>query len=409
MVDLPTPLEAWSLVAARIRTLDAETVPLAEALDRHLANDLSARWDLPRADLSAMDGFAYQGDLEPGTELSEIGEIPAGASDLPRVDSGQAVAIMTGGWVPQGADRVIPVEATRRQDERRITIDRPVEAGANIRRRAEVHRAGQVVVAAGRRLDAVHLGVAASEGIAQVEVVRRPRLGLLVTGNEVLAAAPDGDLPAGVLLDSHTPLVTGLCREFGLELRSLGIGGDDRRDLAARLEDAELDVLITTGGVSAGRYDLVPETVEDLGYETLVHRVGMQPGKPILIGRRDRSGGSPQWVIGLPGNPAAVFVGFHLFVVPLVRTLAGCTEAWERSRCRVESEVPMDPHRLRTRYLPAVVTGSDATRRARPRIPVGSHDLGAFAGAQVLLEVEPGEQRLAPGTVLEAISVSARH
>lgn len=350
-----------------------------------------------------MDGYAAGGDAEAGTEWAEVAEIAAGnATDVELEDRADVIAIMTGGWVPAGADRVVPFENTTPLEDGRIRLDRPVSRGANIRRRGEVYTAGQTLVTAGTILDPVHLALAASEGRDRLSINPRPRFGLLVTGDEVRRNVGAGDLPAGALLDSHTPMVEGLCHGAGLDLRPLGVANDRSTDLTTLLAVDDVDVLITTGGVSAGRHDLVPGAVEELGFEIVVHRVGMQPGKPILVAVRDRPTGDAQWLVGLPGNPAAVLVGFHLFVAPLGRSLSGL-DPWVGLRRTVELEAPVQPHALRTRYVPAVLTVEPPRGRARPGVPVGSHDLRPFAGADVLLELEPGDGRLTAGAEVEAI------
>lgn len=355
-----------------------------------------------------MDGYAARGDARAGTEWTEVAEIAAGDSpDVELEAPTDVVAIMTGGWVPAGADRVVPFENTTTLEDKRIRLDRPVTPGANIRRRGEVYAAGQTLVEAGTILDPVHLALAASEGQDRLSVNPLPQCGVLVTGDEVRRGVGDGDLPAGALLDSHTPMIEGLCRGAGLDLRTLGVADDRSTDLTTLLAVDDVDVLITTGGVSAGRHDLVPGAVEELGFEIVVHRVGMQPGKPILVAARDRPTGDTQWLVGLPGNPAAVLVGFHLFVVPLARSLSGL-DPWHSLRRTVELEAPVEPHALRTRYVPAMLTVEPPRGRARPGVPVGSHDLRPFAGADVLLELEPGDGRLTAGAEVEAIRLIKR-
>lgn len=402
MPSLPSPSQAWQRIEPRLRPLPPERVDLAAALGCTAAVDVKARWDHPRADLSAMDGYAYRGDAEAGASLREVAEIAAGdAGDTKLEQVGAAVAIMTGGWVPDGADRVVPFENTSSLGQGRQRLDRPVDAGANIRRRGEVYRAGEILLPRGTVLDAVHLALAAAEGHASLEATRRPRVGLLVTGNEVRNAVDGSDLPPGALLDSHTPMVDGLCAGIGLDLQPLGVASDSGDELAERLAIDDVDVLITTGGVSAGRYDLVPDAATGVGFETIVHRVAMQPGKPVLIARRERGQDRTQWLVGLPGNPAAVLVGFHLFVVPLLRALGGGGTEWRHGWLTVALDEPVQPHAQRTRYLPATLTPGGGG--ARVRAPVGSHDLRPFAGADILLEVEPGERSLPAGTEAPAI------
>ncbi len=405
MPEHPDPHQAWALIADRIEPLGTELGDLPSALDRRLSGAVVARWDQPRSDLSAMDGYACVGDLSPGAVLSEIAEIAAGDEVHAEVQGGTAAAIMTGGWLPQGADRVVPFEhcssgAEAGLPEGKIRIDRPVAAGANIRRQGEVYTAGTRLIDDGTRLDAVHLGVAASEGRTDLEVARQPRVGLLVTGNEVLPSLPAAGLPKGALLDSHTPMLSALCRNAGVDPVALGVVDDNAAELKSRLASTDADLIVTTGGVSVGRHDHVPDVVKELGFDVLVHGVAMQPGKPVLVGVRAGDQSSVQWIVGLPGNPAAVFVGFHIFVAPLLRGLGGGGLTGPTRR-RVRSATPLIPHPSRTRYLPASFVDASASTVV-VRLPVGSHDLPSWAAADVLVELAPGSE--AP-TALMAILV----
>lgn len=388
MTKLPSPDQAWAQIADRIQPLVSEEVELPSALGRRLRGTVTATWDHPRADLSAMDGYAYAGEVESGAVLREVAEIAAGDEVQVEVQEGTAVAIMTGGWVPPGADRVVPFENCTSDAEGEIRIRKPVGAGANIRRRGEVHAAGTTLIAEETLLDAVHLGVAASEGYTRLEVVRQPRVDLLVTGNEVLRSLPASGVPEGALLDSHTPLLTALCRQAGIDPYARGVAGDCVAELESHLRSTDADLMITTGGVSAGRHDLVPDAAAEAGFEVLVHGVAMQPGKPLLVGVRSRPGASQQWLIGLPGNPAAVFVGFHVFVAPLLRRLAGESNSVKKP-FRVSK--PLRPHAWRTRYLPGVLADA-AGSTLEARTPVGSHDLAAWASAEFLVVLAPGPE-----------------
>ena len=391
MSELPSPDQAWAQIADRIQPLGVEEVELSAALGCRLSGTINASWDHPRADLSAMDGYAYAGAVEAGAVLREVAEIAAGDGALTEVREGLAVAIMTGGWIPPGADRVVPFEncacdSKAGLEQGMVRIEQPVAAGANIRRRGEVHTAGTSLVAGGTLLDAVHLGVAASEGHTRLEVVRQPRVDLLTTGNEVLQSLPPTGLPAGALLDSHTPMLSALCRQTGVNPTARGVASDNTAELASHFGSSDADVMITTGGVSAGRHDLVPDVAAEAGFKVLVHGVAMQPGKPLLVGVRSRPGASPQWLIGLPGNPAAVFVGFHVFAAPLITELAGGSK---RPRATLRVSTPLSPHAWRTRYLPGFrVDGTGST--VEVGAPVGSHDLTAWASADFLIELKPG-------------------
>ena len=400
MSVLPQPGLVLSEMASLVEPNDSLEVDLAEANGQVLAQPVQASWDFPRADNSAMDGFAYYGDIPSEAALKVIGEIAAGAPTSARVQSGEAMAIMTGGWVPQGADRVVPVEQTVAVGDSLIRVQRPASAGAHIRCRGEVHQAGRILIQAGVRMNAVHLAIAASEGLSTVQIFRKPKVAFVVTGNEVVPAAPGRrtSLAPGELFDSHTPLVTGLLAAIGVQAESLGIAGDHVDTVDKMLRDGlDSDVLITTGGVSAGRYDLVPEVVASLGFEIVQHKAAMQPGKPVLIARRNR-----QWLIGLPGNPAAVLVALHVFVLPLLRALQGDPNAWGLSHPRVSLAEPISPHLNKTRFLPATI---DQTGTVYVVPSIGSHHIGPYAEGQLLIELPPGDDGVPVGTELDAIPI----
>ncbi len=400
MEPLPTPHLVWSQIQPHIAATECHQVALQDALGRVLAAPIEAHWDYPRADVSAMDGYAYRGDHQPGAQLKVIGEVAAGAPFAEVVESGCAVAIMTGAWLPEGTDRVVPVEQTTLLNDSTVTIQVPTVRGAHIRRQAEVHSAGQSLVASPTRLNPIHLSMAAGEGRTTVRAFSKPKVGTLITGNEVVTASGSApiELTAGTIADSHTPLLHGMLDGLGIEPVALGVVGDQMKTLRSSLDQtADLDLVITTGGVSAGRYDLIPEALTSVGFTISHHKVAMQPGKPILIARRQR-----QWAIGLPGNPAAVLVGFHVFVLPLLKALEGDNDVWDQVRIQQQLSSPIYPHREKTRYLPA---HSDDRGRSRVTVPIGSHHLAAFASAPCLLEIPPGETAMDIGTSVSSIRI----
>ncbi len=404
--SLPSPRQVWSTIEPLIEPLSfgpqsAQHLELTQADGRRLVSPICAQSDLPRADISAMDGYAYQGDLDAGATLNVIGEIAAGAEPKVEVKRGDAVAIMTGGCVPRGADRVVPVEQVEKEAGL-ISVIKPVRVWAHIRRQAELHARGDTVVHPGVILDPVHLGVAASHGLASVAVAPCPRIGFFTTGDEVVDPSPEnGELDASLIYDSHTPMVLAACRRRGAAAENLGIVDDDESNLRGALQRADHDIVITSGGVSAGSYDLVPKSAVAAGFEPLVHGIAMQPGKPVFIARRSR-----QWLLALPGNPAAVWVAFQRFAVPLLAALAGAETPWT-AHCRdVAVTSTIHPHRSRWRYLPAKIERRDGSVFAAAKRPLGSHDLAAFAGMDALLELPPGDKAILQGRILTSISAA---
>ncbi len=305
---LPLP-EALERVRAAAPAPTRERVPLAEALGRVLAEELASLADHPSTDNSGLDGYACrEEDTRGATEreprrLRVIGEAPAGGAFRGSVAAGEAVRIYTGGPVPDGADAIVPVEATE-EEHGRVALRQPARS-ADVRRRAEDLTAGTTYLRAGRRLDAAAVALAAAMGHPTVLVARRPRVAVLSTGDEVIA--PGEPLRAGQVYDSNAAALHALTTAAGAEPVPLPHVPDDVAGLRAALDEAgPVDLLLTSGGVSMGRYDVVRDLLFEHG-EVLFWKVAIKPGGPVLFGRY---GGVH--VLGLPGNPVSSMVIFLL-------------------------------------------------------------------------------------------------
>ncbi len=292
---------------------------LREALGQVTAVPVVARVDSPPFDNSAMDGFAVRwGDVctaaavAPVT-LTIIGESRAGLPAAEVLTQGRAIRIMTGAPMPSGADTVVPVEVTE-EDDGAVSIREVRSEGAHVRRRGEDVRRGDIVIAPGVELAARHLAAAATVGAGRVTGFRRPRVGILSTGDEL---APLGSpLGEGQIYESNSFLLEGAVRGAGGDPVVLGPVGDRVADVVAAIARDNVDVIVTTGGVSVGDYDVVKAALSGLGVEFL--SVAMQPGKPQGLGVVD---GTP--LLCLPGNPVSVAVSFELFVLPVIRAMRG--------------------------------------------------------------------------------------
>lgn len=305
--------EARDRILAAIRSLPGVETPLDGAFGLVLARDVVANQDLPPFDNSAMDGFALiAADTENASDVAPVtltvsGEIPAGHALPGRVGAGQAIRIMTGAPIPVGADAVERVENTERQGSGdRIAVRKPVEPGANIRPTGEDVHAGDVVLRAGTRLHPGAIGLLAATGHARVAVHRRPRVGVLVTGDEVVM--PGEPLGPGQIWNSNGPLITAQIRQCGGEPVQLGVATDSAESVRARITEAgDLDLLVTTGGVSVGDFDIVKDVLRADG-DVALWNLRIRPGKPLAFGLL---GDTP--VLGLPGNPVAAAVAFWQF------------------------------------------------------------------------------------------------
>ena len=310
--------EALALVLGRVVPLAGESVALADAAGRVLAEPAAAMVDLPSFPASAMDGFALRSADTPAT-LPIVARIPAGRPAEQALASGQAMAIATGGVVPDGADSVVPIEDVEER-ENDVVVPAAVREGANVRVRGGDLRTGDLVVSAGVRLGPVHLGALAAAGITHVRCHRAPRVVVAVTGSEL--RSPGEPLARGEIYDANGIILTAQIRSTGALAERVPPVRDDAdatRDALAHGLDA--DVLVTSGGVSVGVYDLVRATEAALGVEEVFWRVAIRPGKPVAFGVRGRT-----LVFGLPGNPVSSLVGFQLFVRPALLALQGLAD-----------------------------------------------------------------------------------
>lgn len=314
--------QALALLRGRLAPItDRETVDIAMANGRVLADDVVSLVDLPAFDNAAMDGYALRSeDAGAPTTLKVIGHALAGHGFRGRIERGQAVRIMTGAALPEDADAVVMREDTQSAGDD-VRLLRGVQAGQNVRRRSEHVRANEAVLLAGRRLRSHDIGLAASVGVAQVGAVRRPRVAILSTGDELVD--PPAPLVAGATYDGNRPLLAALVVRAGCELIDLGISTDSDADYTRRLEAATragADVLITSGGAAQGDADVVRQhgAVEFVA-------LNFRPGRGMLFGTIGGTG-RPMTLLGLPGNAVAAYVTYQLLARPLLGWIAGAGE-----------------------------------------------------------------------------------
>lgn len=312
--------EAQARILADLVPTGPELVPLADSWGRIAAADIAARLDNPPADVSAMDGYAVRaGDCAPGGTLSLVGESPAGHPFPGRVGPGETVRIYTGSVVPDGADAIL-IQENAQEDGGTVTVAVPPGAGQHIRRRGLDFAVDQVVVPAGRALTARDIGLAAAANHAWVAVRRRPVVAILSTGDEI--ALPGDPIAPGGIANSNTPMLAALVRACGGVPVMLPSARDTVSDIARLAHGIETaDLLLTAGGASVGRYDLVQQGLERIGLTVDFWKIAMRPGKPLMHGRIGRVP-----VLGLPGNPVAALVCGLVFALPAIRALAGHAE-----------------------------------------------------------------------------------
>jgi molybdopterin molybdotransferase len=370
------PAAALAIVVEQPVTVVEEEVPLEQALGRVLCRPLAARLSFPLFDKAAVDGIGIAGG-DDSPEFLEIGSITAGEAGTISLKKGECVKIMTGAPVPAGIGRIVRFEFTTVHDRRYRIVK--TEKDTNIAYQAEDIRAGDPLLDA-RRLLPQDIGVLASQGYARVPVARRPRLSVLVTGNEL--HTPGSALAAGGIYDSNSYQLTAMATLAGAEPVSAVRVGDDPevtlREIGAAFERSDLVVL--SGGVSMGDLDYVPEALKALGVDILFHGVAIKPGKPTIFGRL-----GDKFVIGLPGNPVSTFVQFELLIVPLIQRLLGLVHRPK------EAELPLAEPFSRTKadrheYLPARL--ENGTARLLPYM--GSGHITSLAGADLLVRIDKG-------------------
>jgi molybdopterin molybdotransferase len=384
------------LLVKEIEPLPARCVPVPEARGDRLAESPRAALDWPEADVSVMDGYAARAvDLAAHEPLPVAFEVPTGQVPEP-LPAGAIARIFTGACLPAGADAVVPQEEARMESDGRIRLP-VVEAGRFVRHHGEVVRRGDVLAEAGEVLTPQLVGLLIATGPREVRVTPRPRIGILTTGSEL--RAPDEPLRPGSIYDSNGPMLRALAAEALLEADHGRRVTDDLQATRQAIKEltTQVDLLVTSGGVSVGDYDLVPQALQDLGAELLFHRVTVKPGKPILVARLHNC-----MVVGLPGNPASAFVGWRLFARPIAERLAGDSRAFDFAGSTATLLTPAVNRGDRTLLAPSRLSRTDVGMSISVLPWKGSHDLIAMARANALAIMDPGLEKKA-GEMIEYI------
>ncbi len=393
--------QARQLIDDHARALPAHLVPLDEALGLALAENVAADMDSPPFDKALVDGYAVRSsELATGESLAfeVVEEVPAGRVPTRGLGAGQATAIMTGAPLPAGADAVVMLEKAIEAGTGKVLLSGPISPGQNRLARGREYGEGGPLLGEGALLSPARIGLLAAAGRTNVRVVPRPRVAVVSTGDELVES---DKVPAqGRIRDSNAPMLRAFMREAGAVcLPPMPIARDDRGSLSdlfrAALEDGA-DVLVVSGGVSAGRRDLVPSVLEGLDVRPVFHKVRLKPGKPLWFGVAPRG----QLVFGLPGNPVSGIVGALLFVAPAIRSLRG-VRGKDQGPLALPAKLAVTfSHRGdRPTYHPARIVGSLAgVLLVEPLAWAGSPDLLTVTRANGYLHFPAGDMDFEPGS-----------
>jgi len=314
--------EALNKILSHIYSLGFEKVSLLDALGRVIAADIHAPRNIPPMDNSAMDGYALRvEDIQKASpnhpiRLEVIEDLPAGSVSKKKLESGKAIRIMTGAPIPKGADAVIPVEETKKEDGSAL-IFKAVGLGENIRKSGEDVKKGDRVISRGDTIRPAEVGMLASVGRSFISVYQRPLVAILCTGDELVDV--DGELDEAKIISSNSYTLSAQVKECGANPIQLGIAKDSKEEIEEKLRQGiRADVLITSAGISVGDYDFVKDVMKNLGMEMVFWKVAMRPGQPLAFGT---IAGKP--VFGLPGNPVSSMISFEQFVRPSLLKMMG--------------------------------------------------------------------------------------
>jgi molybdopterin molybdotransferase len=391
--------KALELVLANTPLLPAEEVLLTAALGRVLAEDVRSDIDMPPFDRAAMDGYAVRAAdaASAPVTLDVVGQIRAGEVPARAIEPGEAVQVMTGAPVPPGATAVQPVEKTRTLDGgRRVEFFATVSPGDHVSRQGSEIRTGDAVLTRGETIDPAAIAVLATVGRGRVRVGRRPTVSVLVTGDELVDVwdTPNG----GRIRNSNGYAIVAQAQWAGAETRTLGIVPDQRDRIAEAVRQGfDSDVVVISGGMSAGAFDLVEEVLARFDVGLLFTRVAIKPGAPLVFGRR-----GDKLVFGLPGNPVSAQVTFDIFARAALLRMQGARVV-TRPTVEVELLAGVRNRSGRSAHLPARVRVDGGRLVAEPLPSAGSADIVAHARANALIVLDPSRTRAEAGERVPAL------
>ena len=390
---------AVKIVTDAMAPLPSKAVPFESALGLCLAQDVQSDIDMPPFNRSAMDGYAViaEDTTTAPVELTVIENIAAGHLPEKKVLRGQASKLMTGAAVPEGADAVIKFEETEDLPANdRVKILKAVRKGINISKRGEDMQCGQTVLYKGMPLRPQEIGILATVGKSHVEVFPAPTIGIISTGDELVDV--ESKPSVAQIRSSNGYSLAAQARYLKADVEILGIVKDTKEEISSIMRRGlQKDILILSGGVSMGEYDLVGDMMKDLETHIYFEKVALRPGKPVIFGKKDKT-----FIFALPGNPVASFVTFELFIYPAIRKMMGFTTL-HRATLKVPLEIEVLVKRKRREYRPAVLRMKNNTWQVSPLEWHGSADLLATTRANCLLIVREDAENLSAGQLVDVI------
>lgn len=388
--------KAFELIIENCGTMPEIQLSFHECLGYICAEDLYAKLDMPPFDKSSMDGYAFKWK-EGQTEYINDGIIAAGEPSNEPLEEGHCIAIMTGALLPFGADTVIPVEITQKSGDK-ILFTNPAKKGANVSYKAEDIKKDSMILTKGSRIRTQDIALIVASGYSKVKVYSLPEIAILNTGSEIIE--PGETLNYGQIYNSNGTMLSVMAQNIGINAEYLGIAADEEKSLSTMLSiGLKSDILLISGGVSMGEFDLVPKVLLSLGVKQIFHKVRIKPGKPVFFGKTDKC-----LVFGLPGNPLSNFVGFELFVKTAVRKMT-CSEIVLPFFCEGIISAPFKHRADRKNFYPATHKSNGGTVIVTPVNSHGSADISSLSKANCFMMAEIDKLEYSPGDKIKFLEI----
>jgi len=394
--------QALDLILEQTQTLATEKLKLNHALSRYLAEDVYSSINLPLFSQSAVDGYAIcaQSVIEPNTEFELIGEIQAGHFSELHLKAGQAVRIFTGAKIPFGTTTVARQEIVKVIDTSKIKMTENLKVNADIRDVGEEISIGQLLASKGQQLSVGAIASLSMAGISTVEVVQYPKVAVVITGDEVAESV--ADFATGKIFDANGPLIEAWFQQVGQQIEIFHVADteDAVKSLIQKLSKS-YDLILTTGGVSVGDYDFIRPVTLDLGFEQIFWKVKQKPGKPMFFAQFERDDCSHCYLLGLPGNPAAVYVGMQIYTSTLLNALQGQKQQPNWFSAVLNHDVKMD---ARERFLRISASFDQSILKVKSLSKQQSHMLSNLMQANCLVRI-PAGQSLSEGDIVQGLFI----